>query len=159
MGSPLQSTASCSCRSDVHEGKPNIKNQGRQFYLSALVAFRISGLHQKIPHKGFCSSFRSASRRATSSTEESIITNRRPLVNFTSGKTSTVCTVSRPLRRTGRNLMNFQRQRYQITPPHASVKFNYLKCRKRIALGEIYGTIVAATRRCANDDSRCCKSS
>ena len=31
------------------------KNQGRQFKLSALVAFRTGGLHQKIPHKGFCS--------------------------------------------------------------------------------------------------------
>jgi hypothetical protein len=43
--------------------------------------------------------------------------------------------------------MNFQKQKYQIAPTYASAKFNYLNGGKRIAVREIYGTIVAATRR------------
>ena len=133
---------------------PQKKNQGRQFKLSALVAFRTGGPHQKIPHKGFCSSFGSASSRATSSTEESIIANRRPLVNFTSGKTSTVCTVSRPIRNSGKNLMNFHRSRYHNTSLYASDFFfsDFLIAGLFDAGGEISDVSVSGSRRLFSRD-------
>ena len=102
----------------------------------------------------FAVSIRSASSRATSSTEESIIANRRPLVNFTSGKTSTVCTVSRPIRNSGKNLMNFHRSRYHNTSLYASDFFfsDFLIAGLFDAGGEISDVSVSGSRRLFSRD-------
>ena len=83
-----------------------------------------SGLRQKIPHKSSCGFFRSASRRATSSTEEPIIANRgRSLTSLR--KHIHICTVSRPSQSPERNLMNFRRERYQNGLWDASTNFQH----------------------------------
>lgn len=80
----------------------------------------------KKPAQDFGESDGSASRRATSSTEEPIIANRGRSLTLPQEKPSPFAQFQGPPRLPEEDLMNFHRLRYQMTSTDASGNFAFL---------------------------------